>query len=43
MKAPKFDRNGWATLVTPGDIDAVHTVHMSTTGTVTVWHSTGDG
>jgi hypothetical protein len=43
VKAPKFDRYGWATLVTPGDIDAVHTVHMSTTGSVTVWHRTGDG
>jgi hypothetical protein len=30
--ALKFDRNGRATLVAPGDIDAVHTVHMSSTG-----------
>jgi hypothetical protein len=29
--------------VAPGDIDAVHTVHMSTTGSVTVWHRTRDG
>ena len=43
MNALKFGRNGWATLVAPGDIDAVHTVHMSATGTVTVWHRTGDG
>jgi hypothetical protein len=43
VNALKFGRNGWATLVAPGDIDAVHTVHMSTTGTVTVWHRTEDG
>jgi hypothetical protein len=43
VNALKFGRNGWATLVAPGDIDAVHTVHMSTTGTVTVWHRTRDG
>ena len=39
INALTFGRSGWATLVAPGDIDAVHTVHMSTT----VWHRTGDG
>jgi hypothetical protein len=31
VNALKFGRNGWATLVAPGDIDAVGTVHMSAT------------
>jgi hypothetical protein len=38
VNALKFDRNGRATLVAPGGLDAVHAVHISTTGTVTVWH-----
>jgi hypothetical protein len=41
VNALEFGRNGWDTLVAPGDIGAVHAVHISTTGTVTVWQRTG--
>jgi hypothetical protein len=43
VKALMFGRDGCVTLVAPGEVDAVHTVRMSTTGTVTVWHRTEDG
>jgi hypothetical protein len=39
VNARMFGRNGWATPAAPGDIDAVQTVHMSTTGTA-MWHRT---
>jgi hypothetical protein len=38
-----FGHNGWATLVAPKQHEAVHTVHINSTGTVTVWHRTSDG